>query len=748
MKCPKCGTTVKDDAKFCFACGAKLEQPKALAEPETIEVQHVKMKPEAPKAKKKGNNKKVGKIVVAVGVCAAVVVVGVNIVPRLTQTDNPCVYLSDGSYNLLTKMKKDSGVDFADGVSTAVFENSPYTIKGRTQFSPSGKYLYFYNNYDGNGGTLCRIRWDKIKKNSSGSRDYENIETIGSNISDTYNIYRLISDDEVIYKDTSDSLYYYNGEETTKIAKQAADFWVDENGRIVYTRKDDESGEVCTLFGVTTKEPDNKIKLASNIAWVVCADDLDNIFVRTNSGEDNMGVGVAGFDRDFQVLSKNSEVLSYKDDCIYYTDDSGDSLSLYDYVEGTDVIDTLKEPVEEDYQITQDKYEMLDEYSTLEDYEAIYTSCTKESMFTPDGENLEDQPEAEFQAFVKKYKNLENEDGYIQVTDEIKDELKNLAALYGEGYENEWQELCFGKKTETVTDEDAYNEAWDRYYKLYSAEDLCAQLKDENNAFPLKILYCYKNGETNVISKDVLQAYSLSNSIIYNTKDMVQEKVKLEDINDISDVRELFWIDYGKQNYFIRLSDDKQLQMSTEGAKYCKDQMDTDWGSISFAGNSVYINVENEKTGIASIKGDTIGAFDTIAEKSTTLSATETECYYVTTENPDDYYVDLYSDKDGKSTLLAQDITLQSVSVYEDGQILASTSPYNNNGYELSTLGKKGNMSYLADDVSAYLRLDEKNLLYISDGDLYLYDGEDTELLAYDVDCMWSRKSMNTKFTY
>lgn len=38
------------------------EQPKALAEPEKIEVQHVKMKPEAPKAKKKGNNKKVGKI--------------------------------------------------------------------------------------------------------------------------------------------------------------------------------------------------------------------------------------------------------------------------------------------------------------------------------------------------------------------------------------------------------------------------------------------------------------------------------------------------------------------------------------------------------------------------------------------------------------------------------------------------------------------------------------------------------------
>lgn len=53
MKCPKCGTTVKDDAKFCFACGAKLEQPKALAEPEKIEVQHVKMKPRHRKLRKK-----------------------------------------------------------------------------------------------------------------------------------------------------------------------------------------------------------------------------------------------------------------------------------------------------------------------------------------------------------------------------------------------------------------------------------------------------------------------------------------------------------------------------------------------------------------------------------------------------------------------------------------------------------------------------------------------------------------------
>lgn len=111
MKCPKCGTTVKDDASSVLPVEPNWNSQRQWLNQRKIEVQHVKMKPEAPKAKKKGNNKKVGKIVVAVGVCAAVVVVGVNIVPRLTQTDNPCVYLSDSSYNLLTKMKKDSGVD-------------------------------------------------------------------------------------------------------------------------------------------------------------------------------------------------------------------------------------------------------------------------------------------------------------------------------------------------------------------------------------------------------------------------------------------------------------------------------------------------------------------------------------------------------------------------------------------------------------------------------------------------------------
>ena len=447
MKCPKCGTTVKDDAKFCFACGAKLEQPKALAEPEKIEVQHVKMKPEAPKAKKKGNNKKVGKIVVAVGVCAAVVVVGVNIVPRLTQTDNPCVYLSDGSYNLLTKMKKDSGVDFADGVSTAVFENSPYTIKGRTQFSPSGKYLYFYNNYDGNGGTLCRIRWDKIKKNSSGSRDYENIETIGSNISDTYNIYRLISDDEVIYKDTSDSLYYYNGEETTKIAKQAADFWVDENGRIVYVQgeilfnTEDYLGARQIFEACIDKTEDSYVKMRAYIMTARCIDKMESGTTGTQekirlleeaeqelSGDGNIGVleelaqaycdaGAEGDDTYYQKAIEIFKQIEKQGMSDYDTEYNLAVLyqNVGDYSNAAETLDNILKTYGEDYRT----------YKSL-----AYLEASKQNSLAVDLRNY-----SKFGEYYKKADELYQKESASNANDA---DMERLQELYQQAVDNGW----------------------------------------------------------------------------------------------------------------------------------------------------------------------------------------------------------------------------------------------------------------------------------------------------------------------
>ena len=803
MKCPNCGNVSDSNAKFCCVCGAKLEE-RNISETEANKIEdkienktedkteneienetenkteneiknetkaktenkvehkteHKTTQESKPEAKKtiaepkkqstvqKKKRKRIPEIVIAGGLCVAIVVAAVFTLPNLKQTDNPCIYLSDGSYNMLTGLEKSDGIEFADGIGSDVFSEE-YWLRDRTNFSPGGKYLYFFSDYDSysNCGTLCRVRWDKLRKNAAREKNFQNVEVICTNMGYGYNNYTAISDDAVIYKDNQSALYYYDGKETTRIAKKIKEYIVDEKGRIIYTRPDNEDETASTMYGLSVDDLDDKKKLASNVNYIVGSDDLDNIFVSLDSEWQGTELGVTGFNKEFKILGKSTTIVSVKDDRIYYMEETGERLNLYDYVEGVEVLDNLKEPSIEDYQTAYNNYEMLRSDSYLEDYDEIYTSCTKEPRFTPEGQCLEDQPEPEFQEFVNKYKDLENEDGYFVVTEEIANDLRTLAALYGEGYEGEWLEFCFAKNTEYVTDEDAYDAAWDRYYELSDAEYLCEKLKDEGNAYRLKNLYCCQDGEISLVAKDVLSFMNLRNSIAYNTKEMVHEKVKLEDITSESDVSELFTVDPGKENYFIRLSDGKQLQMSAEGAKYWNQQMGTGWASISLVGDRAYINGNNGEMGRADIENDKIGTFESIEENSVMITENDIEFYYAAAEGDDETYYDLYCSKDSKTEEIATGITLYDISVYTDGKVLASTSP-SYDGYELSISGIHSKMEYLADDVTAYWRLNEDDLFYISDGDLYLYDGKNKELIAYDVDYMWCLNTMDKKMEY
>ncbi len=45
--------------------------------------------------------------------------------------------------------------------------------------------------------------------------------------------------------------------------------------------------------------------------------------------------------------------------------------------------------------------------------------------------------------FTMKYQQMENEDGYLLVTEEIKRELQEMAAEDGQEYDGEWHEFCF-----------------------------------------------------------------------------------------------------------------------------------------------------------------------------------------------------------------------------------------------------------------------------------------------------------------
>ena len=74
---------------------------------------------------------------------------------------------------------------------------------------------------------------------------------------------------------------------------------------------------------------------------------------------------------------------------------------------------------------------------------------------------------------------------------------------------------------------------------------------------------------------------------------------------------------------------------------------------------------------------------------------------------------------------MANDIIVsEEVNLYSDGKILAYTDGTYYK-HELSMIDADGKATVISDDVSKYIRVDNSTLLYISDGDLYSYDGKE-----------------------
>lgn len=56
--------------------------------------------------------------------------------------------------------------------------------------------------------------------------------------------------------------------------------------------------------------------------------------------------------------------------------------------------------------------------------------------------------------------------------------------------------------------------------------------------------------------------------------------------------------------------------------------------------------------------------------------------------------------------------------------MLAYTGYESSSGRELSMINAKGESTLIGDNVTQYIRVDKSTLLYISDGDLYSYNGK------------------------
>jgi hypothetical protein len=229
---------------------------------------------------------------------------------------------------------------------------------------------------------------------------------------------------------------------------------------------------------------------------------------------------------------------------------------------------------------------------------------------------------------------------------------------------------------------------------------------------------------------------------------MITDTVDIEDVYSTYDVRDLLYIDYEAENYIL-LSDGTICRMSSEAAETFSEAYDADYAMLYFTTKGIYMSESNGALSAATVKSGVVGDFELIADDAEILETDDTTIYYASDVYQNNYisYGDLYSYSNGTDTRLARDIMVEDINLYGDGAILAYTGYRSSSGYELTMIDSKGEATIIADNVTQYIRVDKSTLLYISDDDLYCYDGKTRTMVASDVDYVWSLESMEIENT-
>lgn len=750
MFCPNCGKKVSCNSKFCGCCGANLS--------EIVQGQRDRVASTSEKNTK-------SKVYILVGIFLALLLIigSISVKIVLCQRSDAYVYLSDGKYELLTNLKNDQAIEM-DSCKWG------YTKDSFLSFSPDGKYVYYYSKVNDitNTGSLCRAEYGKMKKNSPKNDEY--IEILATNVRIGFT---LLNNGTLLFQNEDNTLYCYINSEVIKLAKGVNWYRFDASGRVIYETGVYDEGYV--LYGITS-DMHNKVKLASNyyevfyqiddfVGAYAMEYDFDNILYYKENSDGRGTIYITGFEKSSEKLADNVIAGNFIDGKLYYTISNGNTLNLYDYVidEYSEQDSNAKEPDLEEYAVPEYSYRVIsgDDISE-DDYDELYTSCSLGLFWYGENQDYcsmeeafdyrwgnEDVSEVILKAtqnFIDKYKNVEDENGLILVTDEVKQELKKINNA-SKDLDYKWLFLCLEKvQTGTSYDYDSYNIDMEIYNEVADRAAMRKKLQSSENAYPVCSLYCYDNGVQTLICDDVLDICKYSNLIFYNTVDMVSEKMNLEDIEVVFDIKQLFSVDLEACNYVLTAGDMKaSIQMSESATETVGAALDSTYTTFYGMSSAIIMSNTVGEIGIAEISNGKVGSFTIIADDANVLEIdySNNVIYYFDEiyKNNNYRYGDLYCYQNDKTVCLAKNVLLSTLNIYSDDIILTYTDYNSSYGYELTQFDASGKSTTIAEDVTQYMRIDNSTLLYISDDDLFCYDGKEKKMLCSNVDWIWSLNS-------
>ena len=723
MKCPNCGNDLIPGALFCASCGNKIPEELLNAAAPVGETP-VESKPETvPVADENENTENVvtatageaGNTAQTAQTAASQIPMGALVVPEM-ETDKKkktrTRLIGVAAVAVVVAAVGFGGFKVWNAMNPQLDKQMIYAKDGRLYFTPNVSKekdpVEIYNAHDNE--TSYEIKYTKNQKYAFFLTDSE----------DEQRLYR-VNTQKLTSNESKNDKYI------EEIDSDVTDFSVLGSGRILYYRDSNSGRELNFYDGKDTKEIDSKVKAQCHSGNVV--------YYLRDEGDDynyelyyyNLKTGKHG------DIDECIEVADYNENEILYSVSDGDTCDIYKAKpgsEGTKIVSDVASDwtgnldagvISYTKEITESKsyYDFVNDPYAAED-----ANATEPQM---DDYLTEVDPEDVLDSYA--YNNYLDDRSYFYSNDTSMDSITINDTSYYSCYSNSNVYYNYDNDDFYLYDEDAYSEAYDDYYAACDRDDLRDELKDltfDSTSYDL-YLYTSKGGEKK-IAESILPIDSdpVNQIFLYRkAQDLGDEKVcSIDDLYDASDVENYIYNSDNDSSVYVNINGKEQDMKMTSVSMNCSED-----------GKTVMVVDQSDEDSNELIaykkKGDSLEKIGTVEKDYTTGSWYGNDYYYF--DDNHDFYI--YSN--GKSKKIAKDVKVAELE--DDGNFMVFDVDSSYESSDLKVLKGDEQIGKIR-DVGYYgaTYVDKNCIVYITnDGDLNVYDGEDSRKIDRDVYRYW-----------
>lgn len=723
MKCPNCGNDLIPGALFCASCGNKIPE-ELLNAAASVGETPVESKPETvPVADENENTEnvvtatagEVGNTAQTAQTAASQIPMGALVVPEM-ETDKKkktrTRLIGVAAVAVVVAAVGFGGFKVWNAMNPQLDKQMIYAKDGRLYFTPNVSKekdpVEIYNAHDNE--TSYEIKYTKNQKYAFFLTDSE----------DEQRLYR-VNTQKLTSNESKNDKYI------EEIDSGVTDFSVLGSDRILYYRDSNSGRELNFYDGKDTKEIDSKVKAQCHSGNVV--------YYLRDEGDDynyelyyyNLKTGKHG------DIDECIEVADYNENEILYSVSDGDTCDIYKAKPGSEGTKIVSDVASDwtgnlDAGVISYKREIKESksyYDFVNDpYAAEDANATEPQM---DDYLTEVDPEDVLDSYA--YNNYLDDRSYFYSNDTSMDSITINDTSYYSCYSNSNVYYNYDNDDFYLCDEDAYSEAYDDYYAAGNRDDLRDALKDltfDSTSYDL-YLYTSKGGEKK-IAESILPIDSdpVNQIFLYRkAQDLGDEKVcSIDDLYDASDVENYIYNSDNDSSVYVNINGKEQDMKMTSVSMNCSED-----------GKTVMVvdqSGENSNELIAyKKKGDSLEKIGTVEKDYTTGSWYGNDYYYF--DDNHDFYI--YSN--GKSKKIAKDVKVAELE--DDGNFMVFDVDSSYESSDLKVLKGDEQIGKIR-DVGYYgaTYVDKNCIVYITnDGDLNVYDGEDSRKIDRDVYRYW-----------